>query len=110
MHWTGYPLHRENGKNENILSVKTQGIGKFSQNTEKAHGIWFAQVVNSLILKVKDIAIFAVEIFPFFPQVCWIGLPSQFYVCYSHGENLQLDRENTGNLKIQFNLFEWVPW
>ena len=24
-----------------------------------------------------------------------------------HRENLQLDRENTGNLKIQF---EWVPW
>ena len=41
---TGYPLHRENRENDQInsLSGKTQGI-------------WFAQVINSLILKVKDI-------------------------------------------------------
>ena len=28
----------------------------------KTQGIWFAQVVNSLILKVKDISIFAAKI------------------------------------------------
>ena len=31
-------------------------------NFAKTHGIWFAQVVNSLILKVSDIAIFAAKI------------------------------------------------
>ena len=46
------------------LSGKTQGIWKFCQNTGKTQGIWFAQVVNSLILKVKDniISIFAAKI------------------------------------------------
>ena len=65
--------------------------------------------------KVKNIAIFAAKISIFFPR-SWIGVPSQFCVCNSHklsklaqgkyavgqGKN----RENTGNLKIQF---EWVP-
>ena len=46
------------------LSGKTQGILKLCQNTGKRQGIWFAQVVNSLILKVKDISIFAVKISP----------------------------------------------
>ena len=77
-------------------------------------GIWFAQVVNSLILKVKDITIFAAKIPNFF--LSWISLSSLFCVCNSHkscklaqgkfvvrqGKN----RENTGNLKM---LFEWVP-
>ena len=31
-------------------------------NFAKTQGIWFAQVVNSLILKVKDISIFASKI------------------------------------------------
>ena len=35
------------------MSGKTQGIWKFCQNTGKAQGILFAQVVNSLILKVN---------------------------------------------------------
>ena len=39
---------------------KTQGIWKFCQT----QGIWFAQVVSSLILKVKDISIFAMKIPP----------------------------------------------
>ena len=49
---TGYPLHRENRENgqKYSLSGKTQGIWKFCQNTEESWGIWFAQVVNSLIL------------------------------------------------------------
>ena len=60
---TGYPLHRENRENgqKKSLSGKTQGIWKFCQNTEKTQGIWFAQVVNSLILKVKDISLFAAK-------------------------------------------------
>ena len=41
----------------NSLSGKTQAIWKFCQNTGKTQGISFAQVVNSLFLKVKDTAI-----------------------------------------------------
>ena len=42
-----------------------QGKHKEFGNAAKTQGIWFAQVVNSLILKVKDISIFAANI-PFF--------------------------------------------
>ena len=61
---TGYPLHRENRKNrENgqnkSLSGKTQGIWKFCQNTRKTIQ---GKIVNSLILKVKDISKFAAKI------------------------------------------------
>ena len=100
------------------LSGKTQGIWKFCQNTGnlkicqntgKTQGILLAQVVNALILKVKDIAIFAAKKIPFFSR-SWIGLPSQFCVCNSYklcklaqgksavGQGKH--RENTGNLKI----------
>ena len=72
------------------LSGKTQGIWKFCQNMGKTQGIWFAQVVNSLILKVKDSLIFAAKIANFILN--WI---SQFCVCW-HRKNLQSDRENTG--------------
>ena len=69
----GYPLHRENRENglKNSLSgkhrefgnfAKTQGIWKFCQNTGNTQGIWFAQVENSLILKLKVISIFAAKI------------------------------------------------
>ena len=34
-------------------------------NFAKTQGIWFAQVVNSLILKVKDISIFVAKISKF---------------------------------------------
>ena len=44
------------------LSGKTQQIWKFCQNIGKMQEIWFAQVVNSLILKVKDISIFVAKI------------------------------------------------
>ena len=37
---------------------KHREFGNFS----KTQGIWFAQVVNSLILKVKDISIFSAKI------------------------------------------------
>ena len=56
--YTGYPRHRENRENYNKNSLS----GKYCQNTGKTQGILFAQVVNSLILKVKDTAIFAVKI------------------------------------------------
>ena len=61
-HSAGYLLHRENKQNgqTNSLSAKRQGIWKFCQT----QGIWFAQVVNSLILKVKDIMIIAAKISP----------------------------------------------
>ena len=75
---TGYPRHRENKENshkKNPCQRKHREFGNFA----KTQGIWFAQVVNSLILKVKDISIM---------------------------ENLRLDRKNTGNLKMQC---EWVP-
>ena len=67
-YYTGYPRHRENRENgqKKSLSGKTQGIWKFCQNTGKTQGIWFAQVVISLILKVKDVSIFAAKIFIFF--------------------------------------------
>ena len=42
---------------KNTLSGKTQGIWEFCQT----QGIWFAQVMNSLILKKQDILIFAGE-------------------------------------------------
>ena len=66
-------------------------------------------MVNVLILKVKDIAIVAAKTIFFFTR-SWIGLPRQICVCNTHklcklaqGKH----RENTLNLKIQF---EWVPW
>ena len=52
-----------------VFTGKTQGIWKFCQNTGKTQGILFAQVVNSLILKVKDTAIFAAKISIFFTEV-----------------------------------------
>ena len=109
----GYPLHRENRENgqRNSLSGKAQGIWKFCQNVGKTQGILFAQVVNSLILKVRDTAIFAAKISTFFPEVGQVCQVSFVYVIVTndvnwHRVNLRLDRENTGNLKIQF---EWVP-
>ena len=52
----------------NVLPGKTQIIWKFCQNT----GNLFAQVVNALVLKVKDIVIFAVKISIFSkkPDMC----------------------------------------
>ena len=69
----------------------------------------FAQVVNSLILKVEDTAILAAKISIFFQKLdrsakSVLSIIVTNYVNW-HRENLRLDRENTGNLKI---LFEWV--
>ena len=64
---------------------------------------------------VKDIAIFAAEINSHYFSISWIGLPSQFCECNSHklcklvqgkfAVGQGKSRENTGNLKIQF---EWI--
>ena len=52
----GSPLHRENRQN----GPKVRENKEFG-NFAKTQGLWFAQVVNSLILKIQDIAIFAVK-------------------------------------------------
>ena len=70
-------------------------------NLAKTQGILFAQVVNYLILKVKDIVIFAVKISSIFQKLCKF---SCVYVIVTNYENWH--RENTGNLKMQL---EWVP-
>ena len=57
---TGYPRHREN--RENGKKNPCQGKHREFRNFAKTQGIWFAQVVNSLILKVKDISVFAAKI------------------------------------------------
>ena len=60
----GFPRHRENRENGNNKIPVRENTGnleilpKHKENT----GIWFAQVVNSLVLKVRDIAIFAAKI------------------------------------------------
>ena len=55
------PLHRENREN-GPKKGKPKEFGNFA----KTQGIWFAQVVNSLILKVNDISVFAAKISKFF--------------------------------------------
>ena len=47
-------MHRQNDNTKNVPG-KTKGIWKFCKNTE--FGVF--QVLNSLILNIKDIAIFA---------------------------------------------------
>ena len=69
--------------------------------------ILFAQVVNSLILKVQNIAIFVAKFF----FRSWIGLSSQFCVCYSHNSRKLAQgkfavRQGKRNLKMQFG---WGP-
>ena len=56
-----YPLRRENG-GKKIPVRENREFGNFA----KTQRIWFAQVVNSLILKVKYISIFATKISTFF--------------------------------------------
>ena len=65
---SGYPLHREN--REMAKMIPGQGKHREFGNFAKTQGIWFAQVVNLLILKVKDISKFAAK--------------SQFSLCDSH--------------------------
>ena len=51
------------GKTGKIGKKNCQGKHKEFGNFAKTQGIWFAQVVNFLILKVKGISIFAAKIF-----------------------------------------------
>ena len=100
--WPKEFLVRENTGNLEILPNKS---------TRKTQGILFGEVVNILMTKVKDIAIFAAKKFIFS-----LKLDSQFCVCNSHklcklahgkfAVGQEKHRENMGNLKIQF---EWVP-
>ena len=53
-------MHREN--RENGQKIPCQGKHREFGNFAKTQGIWFAQVVNSQILKVKDISKFAAKI------------------------------------------------
>ena len=59
------------GKTGNMATTKNPCQGKHREfgKFAKTQGILFAQVVNSLILEVKDIAIFAAEISIFFQKM-----------------------------------------
>ena len=48
--------------------IPCQGKRREFGNFSKTQGILFAQIVNSLTPKVKDIAIFAAKISIFFPE------------------------------------------
>ena len=95
--------------------IPCQGKHREFGNFALTQGILFPQVVNCMILTVKDIAIFAARISKKKKKIAKLERSAKsvfLYVIVSnyvnwHRENLQLDRENTGNLKIQF---EWVPW
>ena len=67
----------------------------------KHMGILFAQVVISQNIKIKDIAIFAMN---FCKSVSLMKLSQISEI--GTGKNFQLDRENMGNLWIGF---EWGP-
>ena len=56
----GYPRHRENRENSQ-KNNPCQGKHREFGNFVKTQGILLAQVVNVLILKVKDIAIVAAK-------------------------------------------------
>ena len=89
----------------NPCQGKHREFGDFS----KTQGFFFVQVVNSLILKIKNIVIFAANKFFF---ISWIHLPSQFCVCNSHKTRKVVQGQicsmtgKTGNLNMQF---EWGP-
>ena len=53
--------------------IPCQGKHRECGNFAKTQGIWFGQVVNSLILKVKDIALFAAKMSIFIPTLDRFG-------------------------------------
>ena len=77
-----------------FFSWKTQGIWNFA----KTQGISFGQVVNFLILKLKDTSIFATKI----SNICLRLDKSAKSVAIGDAKN----KDNTENLKKQF---QWVP-
>ena len=88
---------------KNPCQGKHREFGNFAK-TQGKHGIRFAQVVNSMILKVKDILRFAANSFFNLDKDSFVDVIVTNQVNW-HRENLPSDRENTGNLKMQF---EWV--
>ena len=54
--YTGSPMHRENGENGQKQFPVHRENREF-RNFAKTRGILFARVVNSLILKVKDMQV-----------------------------------------------------
>ena len=110
----GYPRHRENRENgrkkipfrENTGNLEI--LPKHRENT----GNYVFSSCKFPDPKGKGYCAIWRENFHFFPEAGKVGQVSFVYVIATnyvncHRENLQLDRENTGNLKMQF---EWVPW
>ena len=98
---TGSALHRETGKITKKIPVREFG------NLAKTQGILFAQVVNSLILKVKNIVLFATRFLSFFLEAGYVSQISFVYVIVTnhvnwHRENLGSDRENPGSFRMEF--------
>ena len=97
---------------KNPCQGKHKEFWKSCQNTGKTQGICFAQVVNFLILKVKDISIFDTKISKKISKLD----KSAKCLCNSHksrklaqgkfANGQRKNRENTENLKMQF---QWVP-
>ena len=54
---------------KNPCQGKHREFGNFCQNIGKTQGILLAQVINAMILKVKDIAIFAAKKSIFFQKL-----------------------------------------
>ena len=81
---------------KNLCQGKHREFGNFAK-TQGKQGICFSQVVTSLILKEKDILIFAAKISIFF-KVCQVSFVSVIVTNYVnwHRENLQSGREKTG--------------
>ena len=76
--------HKENTGNLEMLQKHKENTGNLEmlQKHKENSGNLVAQVVNSLVLKVKGIPIFAAKIPNYILN--WISLPSQFCVCNSH--------------------------
>ena len=62
--------------------IPSQGKHREFGNFAKTEGIWFAQVLNSLILMVKDILIFAAKISKFCLKL--VKSAKSVFVCDSH--------------------------
>ena len=74
-------------------------------NFAKTQGILFAKVVNSMILKIQDIAIIAAKFSKFSKLVLHIYEIVTNFLNW-HRDNFQSNRENTGTKQIGF---EWGP-
>ena len=81
-----------------VKIIPCQGKHREFGNFAKAQGIWFSQVVNSLIVKVKDILLYATKVSNFFFKVVLSAKSVFYYVTVTnhinwHREDLRLDRE-----------------